>query len=293
MRIFCTVLLLVLFISCSKTQSVEERLYDCLKESYNKRGIDLDEEVVKAQQHLINQGALQDATATSIQRAVEKIELIGEADYEIQWDSVKLIINFVKDSASLPCRISNLEAISNDTSEKLYKINYEFSKITNPTAAKVASVYLKYLSEEDFSSPYYRASFISILCAIGDTDPGLAALLPPLPKSELTDTILEVHIRKNNSLVINGDEIKLNQLEDLVKKFINENRLKGVVSIQNERGTSYDTYITVKDYIKSGYEKAWNEYSLETYNKPFLSLGEQEQSLVKSKFPYKVKEKGE
>ncbi|HYG16836.1 MAG TPA: hypothetical protein VEC12_13850 [Bacteroidia bacterium] len=290
---FFWLFVLLIAVSCSNQQSVEERLYDCLKESYSKRGVDLEEAVDKAQQHLIKQGALQDTSARSLKIAIEKIELMGDADYYVDSDSVELIIRYFMDSAYQACKMSTLDRFAKDTSEKLNKIQTEFNQINNPTPSTIASIYLKYLTESDFGLPYYKATFISKLCAIGYTEPGLPGLLPPLPESETADTTLVVTIKPGNSIFIGNKEIKLSFVDDTVKRFISEYPLNSVISIKTSAGVYYDIYAKVKDLINWAYDDTRNEYSLKIYNQPFTSLSKELKAEAVSRFPKKIKERVE
>jgi biopolymer transport protein ExbD len=151
-----------------------------------------------------------------------------------------------------------------------------------------------------------------LLTSSMDTDRGLPRRLPqPVPKDQKNDT--EVDIKKRNLLVVNinldnqiqcgGEVIQLNQLKDKVKEFIqNPNNSENlpekveedvpffgnmmvtrnhVISLQNDRGTSYQAYIDVQNEIAAAYRELRDEVSQQKFGKAFMDLTEEQQDAVK------------
>ena len=148
-----------------------------------------------------------------------------------------------------------------------------------------------------------------------DVDSGISRKLPPMPEENVE--IPEIHkknifvvlINKNNKILagigsptniieINGDG-SISSLKDDVKTFITNNGGipnssdspdKAVVSLQNQEGTSYKTYIQVQNELTKAYNELRDEKSNVDYGKDFNRLDNEEQKKIKDFYPMKVSE---
>ena len=155
-----------------------------------------------------------------------------------------------------------------------------------------------------------------------DTDSGISRKLPPMPEKnqqKSSDKIKErnvfvVLINKNNQLLVEGEPMDVSQLKDKAKEFIenpaNNPKLpekkiteiddkyfgkqypvsKGVISLQNDRGTSYGTYITVQDELASAYNELRDELSMRTFSKKYGDLSDSKRDLIKKIYPQRISE---
>jgi len=108
------------------------------------------------------------------------------------------------------------------------------------------------------------------------SDKGIQILLPPKkdvnapPPVPLHDKeVFKVLINSKNMLLVEDEPMSIDNLRAEVKKFVNNrgrdpksstNPQKAVVSIKSDRGTSYETYISVLDEIKAGYHELRADY---------------------------------
>ncbi|MDR1258134.1 MAG: biopolymer transporter ExbD [Tannerellaceae bacterium] len=159
-----------------------------------------------------------------------------------------------------------------------------------------------------------------LLTSSMDTDRGLPRRLPPpVPKDQKN---LDVDIKKRNILVVLinstnqilcGDTyIQLNQLKDRVKEFV-ENPTNNehmpelievdvpyfgvrkvsknhVISLQNNRDTSYQAYIDVQNEIAAAYNELRDDISLQKFGRKFADLDEEQQKAVQTIYPQKISE---
>ncbi|MDR1092336.1 MAG: biopolymer transporter ExbD [Prevotella sp.] len=159
-----------------------------------------------------------------------------------------------------------------------------------------------------------------LLTSSMDTDRGLPRRLPPpVPKDQKN---VDVNIKKRNILVVLinstnqilcGDTyIQLNQLKDRVKEFI-ENPTNNehmpelievdvpyfgarkvsknhVISLQNNRDTSYQAYIDVQNEIAAAYNELRDDISLQKFGRKFADLDEEQQKAVQIIYPQKISE---
>ena len=65
---------------------------------------------------------------------------------------------------------------------------------------------------------------------------------------------------------------------------------KGVVSLQNDRGTNYETYIAVQNAIVAAYNITRDKFSQEQFGKVYDELSTDEQKLVKLVIPLNISE---
>ena len=154
-----------------------------------------------------------------------------------------------------------------------------------------------------------------------DTDKGLARRLPPpVPKDQKQDEEIKVNKRNTLSILINstnqvacnGEYVDIKQLKDKVKDFI-ENPFndehkpekteedvpffgkmqvtkKHVISLQSDRGTEYQTYISVQNELARAYGELRDDVSRKKFGKVFADLDEEQQKAVQMIFPQKISE---
>ncbi|WP_459188797.1 ExbD/TolR family protein [Parabacteroides sp. APC149_11_2_Y6] len=154
-----------------------------------------------------------------------------------------------------------------------------------------------------------------------DTDKGLARRLPPpVPKDQKKNE--EIDVKKRNMLVVlinssnqiscGGEYTDIKQLKDKVKDFI-ENPYNDehkpekvevdvpfygkrmvtknhVISLQNDRGTEYQSYISVQNELAKAYNELRDDVSKEKFGKAFADLNDEQQKAVQMIYPQKISE---
>ena len=153
-----------------------------------------------------------------------------------------------------------------------------------------------------------------------DTDRGLARLLPPPPEDQDQDNtdkikernVLQVYLNKDDALMCGNDYIGVDQLREKAKEFIanvaNAEHMpektqknveffgtylvndKHVISLQNDRGTSYQAYIDVQNELAAAYNELRDDISKKKFGKAFMDLNEDEQKAVQMIYPQKISE---
>ncbi len=162
------------------------------------------------------------------------------------------------------------------------------------------------------------------------TDQGLSRRLPPPlpPNMEKPDVevnernIFIVLINSQNQLLVQGEPMDVRQLREEAKAFILnvendihkpelfevtadvldkngnvERTLKTittknhVISLQNDRGTTYDKYIEVQNELVAAYNEVRDEYSRKEFGGlTFNELTSEQQEAVQTLFPQKISE---
>ena len=153
-----------------------------------------------------------------------------------------------------------------------------------------------------------------------DTDRGLARLLPPPPedeKNENTDkikerNILQVYLNKDDALMCGNDYIGVDQLRQKAKEFIanvaNAENMpektqknveffgtcmvndKHVISLQNDRGSSYQAYISVQNELVAAYNELRDELGKAKFGKAYNECSEDEQKAIREYYQQKISE---
>jgi biopolymer transport protein ExbD len=151
-----------------------------------------------------------------------------------------------------------------------------------------------------------------------DIDTGLARMLPPPVPEEQEDTppikernVFVVLVNKNNQLLVEGRPMRVDDLKDACKEFILNPRYdetlpetkttnipligdfevsKGVVSLQNDRGTQYGTYLVVQNALVAAYNEVRDELSMEKFGKNFDRLNESQADAIKKAIPQRISE---
>ena len=153
-----------------------------------------------------------------------------------------------------------------------------------------------------------------------DTDKGLARRLPPpVPKDQKKNDIdvnkrnlLVVLINSRNQILCGDKFVDIKQLKDEVKTFIDNpyndankpekteedvpffgkvmTAKKHVISLQNDRGTEYQAYISVQNELAKAYNELRDVVSRKKFGKAFADLDEEQQKAVQQIYPQKISE---
>ena len=65
---------------------------------------------------------------------------------------------------------------------------------------------------------------------------------------------------------------------------------KGVISLQNDRGTTYQAYITVQNELIKAVNELRDDFSMKTYGKKYSKLDEERQEIVRQAVPQRISE---
>ena len=156
-----------------------------------------------------------------------------------------------------------------------------------------------------------------------DQDKGLSRRLPPMPdpNHKLEDqkinkrNIVQVKINSQDRLLVGSEPMDVSQLRERVKEFIS-NRYndsskpetrdtvvtykgkeytftisKGVISLQNDRGTSYEAYLKVQNELVGAFNDLRNEAARKFGPElTFNDLDEEQQDIIKGVIPQMISE---
>ncbi len=134
---------------------------------------------------------------------------------------------------------------------------------------------------------------------------GILHKLPPWteeepPEAEKNDrNMFVVLINAKDQLLVEGQQMNVDNLREKAKRFI-DNRGKredlsdspdeAVISLQNDRGTSYDMYIQVQNELKAAYNEVRDEWAMQKFGRKMENLPPAQQDSVKNEYPMKLSE---
>lgn len=151
-----------------------------------------------------------------------------------------------------------------------------------------------------------------------NTDTGINRVLPPWVEEPDKDAppikernLMAVKVNQFDQIQVQGRLVHLTQLKDLAKEFIlnpanNENLPEkeltqidfigqypissGVISLQNDRGTSYDMYIRVQNELTRAFNEIRNDVARQYFGASFTELDEAKRKAIQSAVPPKISE---
>ncbi len=152
-----------------------------------------------------------------------------------------------------------------------------------------------------------------------DIDAGLNRRLPPMPDENQKQedvkinrrNILVVKINDYDRLFAGGSPLDISMLKDKAVEFLtnpaNAENLperedkqiegfgtyavsKGVISLQNTRGTSYKAYIEVQNELVKAVNEVRDAFAMQNFGKKYINLDENQQRITRDAVPQNISE---
>ena len=132
-------------------------------------------------------------------------------------------------------------------------------------------------------------------------DKGILVKLPPWSKEPAApidqSRVLTVKVNGKDQLLVEGEELASAQLKDKTKTFISdylqrhvESSSKPLVSLQNDRSTTYEMYIEVYNELKAAYNELWEEAAQKLHGKAYADLKLEYQKQIRTDIPLIISE---
>lgn len=151
-----------------------------------------------------------------------------------------------------------------------------------------------------------------------NTDTGIQRVLPPWVENPTDDAppikernLMAVKVNQYDQIQMQGKLVSLQQVKDLAKEFIlnvgNSEDLpekkmteidligqypvsEGVISLQNDRGTSYDMYIKVQNELTRAFNEIRDNVARQYFGAPVSELDEAKREAIQKAVPNKISE---
>ena len=136
-------------------------------------------------------------------------------------------------------------------------------------------------------------------------DKGILVKLPPWSPEEPDITKLKernvygILVNAQNQLLVRGEPMNLDELKNNCKDFIinpqkredlAENPRKAIVSLKNDRGTNYKTYLEVYNEIQAAYNELRDEAAKRQFGKAYTQLNSNDRKKIRDEIPLIISE---
>lgn len=152
-----------------------------------------------------------------------------------------------------------------------------------------------------------------------DVDKGIPRKLPPMPEENQQQedikinrrNIVVVKINSQDRIMVGSTPTDVSQIKDMIFEALtnpsdnpnlpekevksiqglgNYPVSKGVVSLQNDKGTLYNTYIQVQNEIVRAINEIRDQFATQHYGKKYAQCDERQQKIVKEAIPQNISE---
>lgn len=151
-----------------------------------------------------------------------------------------------------------------------------------------------------------------------DVDSGLERALPPMPPVDQEEpppikerNVFSVLLDANNRLMVEGELIRVEDLKGKTKEFMtNPNHLetfpetktteipllgnvevtKGVISLRNDFGTQYGTYIAVQNELVAAINELKDDLASRKFGKTYATATNEQREAIRDAIPTRISE---
>jgi biopolymer transport protein ExbD len=151
-----------------------------------------------------------------------------------------------------------------------------------------------------------------------DVDTGVFTKLPPIPEQDQEQetqvnkrNIMVVLINRNDDISLGGEVVSLDVVRERAKEFIanptNAKHLpekkvkqlkyfgsypctKAIISLQNDRSTTYEIYLAVRNELTAAYRELRDELCMRKWGKKFADVSEEQEKDIRQIFPRIISE---
>jgi biopolymer transport protein ExbD len=127
-------------------------------------------------------------------------------------------------------------------------------------------------------------------------DKGILVKLPPWSDEEpditklKTRNVYSVLVNAQDQLLVRGEPLRIAQLRENAKEFI-ESPKNAIISLKNDRGTSYEAYLGVYNELKAAYAELWTELSQSRYGEPYSDdMPFAQRKAIRDEIPFVISE---
>jgi len=136
------------------------------------------------------------------------------------------------------------------------------------------------------------------------SDSGILVRLPVWDDESIAQEISDkntftIKINRHDELLVEQTPTELKDLKDKLKEFtmnplgrtdLPDSPNKAVISLQNDRGTSYEMYLQVYNEIKAANRELWDEQARKRYGAAYGTLSKARQKAIRNAIPFVISE---
>lgn len=274
----------------SQTLRVEDKLMNCLYQSYEDNGTKFKKTLTEFEQLLINEKILKDSSGKSYVAIFEKIIEENDFNYNPSKSFFDLIMAIgIPQSESFVICQSELKESEFIKSNELQKVLDSLKESDNFSPSTVANGILTVLNSRDFELDYYKMSVFFLFDMISYVnDDGLSRKLPEIQEDDTEYDLskaINIYIDGNNQIFVNKRKVDIDQLKNALKEYEEKYKSQSIISVKTERRTRYQTYIDVQNAIVEEIRKLRTQLAKELYSKELDSLTKEEMTEIRKVYP--------
>ena len=152
-----------------------------------------------------------------------------------------------------------------------------------------------------------------------DVDSGLERVLPQMPPEEQVETppikernVFSVLLDQYNRLMVEGEIIRVEDLKEKTKEFMlnpgdaenlpekkateipllggNVEVTKGIISLRNDHGTQYGTYIAVQTELVAAINELRDELGTQKFGNKYIDCTDEQKEAIRDAIPSRISE---
>ncbi|MFT6004305.1 MAG: biopolymer transport protein ExbD [Bacteroidia bacterium] len=289
--------------TCSCTgqdYSFETKVHKEVLDSMSNLGYDFEVSLQTLNENLLNSGLISEMSGYELKRLIDSFHRNA-----LVMNSHQGLIDSLGSELLTYTRLFNHYGGLMDTSSynssrwKRYKTDFgvyydSMEKSQDISFEELVKFLSKSLSINDLEHPPYYLSPYMFL-TFSDIPTGLQAQLPPIPdyvkkQKVKSKYVLEIMVNSQDELSVEGESQSIDNLKEECKRHILKYENRAIISLKNQKGTSYETYVDVFNEITRAYNEVRDEYSLRSYNKKYQDLDSKQKKEVKKIYPKKLSE---
>jgi len=291
------VFLLAGLTSCGqKKDKIETVLLNCLESSYNEIEVELNRELDELEKYLIDKGTLNSSAGQSYYDLYKQVVEINDIPNELNIDKFENLIKLKPNEYYSNICLQSLTKIDSSeiTASKYYQLTLKMQEVASKgeiSPSSIANAIISVLTPSDFDNPYYRAIALLTIANTSNIETGLVRKMKPINSVDYSNQqTVSILANSNSEIIYNTKIISEKNLKNELYNFIKQNQENHLISFSSEKGTTYDFYLKVQDYISETYSRLRDEKSKELYKKSFSDLTEIEKERIMEIYPQNIKE---
>lgn len=284
--------LLIISVSCSQNPyEVEDALYDCMVNEYTKHDVDLDVELEKFESYLIEEKIIENESGEEYALLYSKMTGFPPMKITIDHNYFdNLYVVELEELISENCLLSLDSSVIKKS--KVFHLEQElirYSLNQNTTEfSSVFEVYESVIGVEEYKHPYYKSKVLLSVLYLANIEAGIPEVVPgskPIKSYDGYENI-EIELREDKIVNIDGGEWSLDQLKDTLVDFIEINKPDYTITLCQTSKTSYGLYMETHNVIDLVINKFRDDVSNELFGVPYAeNSNEIQQIKLKEMFP--------
>lgn len=286
------ILLYVFGSSCSqnlKRKEINNKINSCDLQFPNELIPNVKKEFLELESYFIRHGLLKNRSGESYLEVYRKI---AESDsFNFQSDTSFTLIDSIDRNLTTPCIY---KLFTNDQLAQVTEHHLEVAnKITtgleeNKNLSSIAKRYIELLKPEDFELEYLKQAALFGFYKMSKPKTELMSMVPDYKVKKDINQVLKIELKQNDTLMVAGEEVKLDKVIVLVRDFITEDPINRAIEIYPSRAASYAMYLNLLDAVNIPINDLREEQARKTFKLNFTNLSIEQKDKIENKVPKNI-----